>query len=93
MSVRKLKPRSPGVRFRTISGFEEITKSTPEKSLLDSLARTGGRNNRGRLTAKRRGGGHRKQYRIIDFKRIKGGKPFNVNSDWFLKIMKEIGQK
>jgi len=71
--VRKLKPRSPGVRFRTISEFEEITKLTPEKSLLDSLARTGGRNNQGRLTAKRRGGGHRKQYRIIDFKRNKDG--------------------
>lgn len=71
MPVRKLKPRSPGTRFRTIPGFEEITKSTPEKSLLDSLARTGGRNNRGRMTAKRRGGGHRKQYRIIDFKRNK----------------------
>ena len=73
MPVRKLKPRSPGVRFRAISGFEEITKSTPEKSLLNALARTGGRNNRGRLTAKRRGGGHRKQYRIIDFKRNKDG--------------------
>jgi len=73
MSVRKLKPRSPGVRFRTISGFEEITKSTPEKGLLNALARTGGRNNRGRMTAKRRGGGHRKQYRIIDFKRNKDG--------------------
>ena len=73
MSVRKLKPCSPGSRFRTISGFEEITKSTPEKSLLDSRSRTGGRNNRGRLTAKRRGGGHRKQYRIIDFKRNKDG--------------------
>jgi len=73
MSVRKLKPRSPGVRFRTISGFEEITRSTPEKSLLNALARKGGRNNRGRLTAKRRGGGHRKQYRIIDFKRNKDG--------------------
>ena len=73
MSVRKLKPRSPGVRFRTISGFEEITKPTPEKSLLNALARKGGRNNRGRLTAKRRGGGHRKQYRVIDFKRNKDG--------------------
>jgi len=73
MSVRKLKPRSPGVRFRTISGFEEITKSTPEKSLLNALARKGGRNNRGRMTAKHRGGGHRKQYRIIDFKRNKDG--------------------
>ena len=80
MPVRKLKPRSPGVRFRTISGFEEITKSTPEKSLLDALARTGGRNNRGRLTAKRRGGGHRKQYRIIDFKRNKDGVEAKVAS-------------
>ena len=80
MSVRKLKPRSPGVRFRTISGFEEITKSTPEKSLLNALARKGGRNNRGRLTAKRRGGGHRKQYRIIDFKRNKDGVEAKVAS-------------
>jgi large subunit ribosomal protein L2 len=73
MAVRKMKPRSAGVRFRTISGFEEITKSTPEKSLLESMARAGGRNNRGRLTAKRRGGGHRKRYRLIDFKRNKDG--------------------
>ena len=80
MSVRKLKPRSPGVRFRTISGFEEITRSTPEKSLLNALARKGGRNNRGRLTAKRRGGGHRKQYRIIDFKRNKDGVEAKVAS-------------
>jgi len=71
MTVRKLKPRTPGTRHRTIPGFEEITKSTPEKSLLESISRTGGRNNRGRMTAKRRGGGHRKQYRIIDFKRNK----------------------
>ena len=80
MPVRKLKPRSPGVRFRTISGFEEITRSTPEKSLLNALARKGGRNNRGRLTAKRRGGGHRKQYRIIDFKRNKDGVEAKVAS-------------
>ena len=80
MSVRKLKPRSPGVRFRTILGFEEITRSTPEKSLLNALARKGGRNNRGRLTAKRRGGGHRKQYRIIDFKRNKDGVEAKVAS-------------
>ena len=73
MPVRKLNPRSPGTRHRTIPGFEEITKSTPEKSLLESISRTGGRNNRGRMTAKRRGGGHRKQYRIIDFKRNKDG--------------------
>ncbi len=73
MPIRKLKPRSPGVRSMTISGFDEITKSTPEKSLLVAIARKGGRNNHGRITAKRRGGGHRKQYRIIDFKRRKDG--------------------
>ena len=78
MSTRKLKPRSPGVRHQTISGFDEITKSTPEKSLLVSIARKGGRNNHGRLTARRRGGGHRKQYRIIDFKRRKDGIPAKV---------------
>ena len=73
MSIRKRKPRSPGVRFQTISGFGEITKAEPEKSLLVSISRSGGRNNNGRVTAKRRGGGHRKQYRIIDFKRGKDG--------------------
>ena len=80
MSVRKLKPRSPGSRSRTIPGFEEITKSTPEKRLLDAIARTGGRNNRGRMTAKRRGGGHRKQYRNKDFKRNKDGVEAKVAS-------------
>ena len=78
MPIRRLKPRSPGVRFQTISGFDEITKSTPEKSLLVSLSRKGGRNNNGRITAKRRGGGHRKQYRVIDFKRRKDGIPAKV---------------
>ena len=78
MPIRKLKPRSPGVRFQTISGFDEVTKSTPEKSLLVAIARTGGRNNNGRITAKRRGGGHRKQYRVIDFKRRKDGIPAKV---------------
>ena len=78
MPIRKLKPRSPGVRSMTISGFDEITKSTPEKSLLVSIARKGGRNNNGRITAKRRGGGHRKQYRIIGYKRRKDGIPAKV---------------
>jgi large subunit ribosomal protein L2 len=78
MPIRKLKPRSPGVRFRTISGFDEVTKSTPEKSLLVAIARKGGRNNHGRITAKRRGGGHRKQYRVIDFKRQKDDIPAKV---------------
>ncbi len=78
MPIRKMKPRSPGVRHQTISGFDEITKSTPEKNLLVSIARKGGRNSNGRITAKRRGGGHRKQYRIIDFKRRKDGVPAKV---------------
>ena len=78
MPIRKLKPRSPGVRAQTISGFDEVTKSTPEKSLLVSIARKGGRNSNGRITAKRRGGGHRKQYRVIDFKRRKDGIPGKV---------------
>jgi len=78
MPIRKLKPRSPGVRSQTISGFDEVTKSVPEKSLLVAIARKGGRNNHGRITAKRRGGGHRKQYRIIDFKRQKDGIPAKV---------------
>lgn len=73
MPIRKLNPRSPGVRFQTISGFDEITKKTPEKSLLVSIPKRGGRNNNGRITAKRRGGGHKKLYRIIDFKRNKDG--------------------
>jgi large subunit ribosomal protein L2 len=78
MPIRKLKPRSAGVRHQTISGFDEITKSTPEKSLLVAIGRTGGRNNHGRITMRRRGGGHRKQYRIIDFKRKKDGIPAKV---------------
>ena len=73
MPIRKLNPRSPGVRFQTISGFDEITKTTPEKSLLVSIPKKGGRNNNGRITAKRRGGGHKKLYRIVDFKRNKDG--------------------
>ena len=73
MPVRKLNPTSAGVRFQTISDFHEVTKDTPEKSLLVSISRKGGRNNNGRITAKRRGGGHRKLYRVIDFKRNKDG--------------------
>ena len=78
MAVRKMNPTSPGVRFRTISSFKEVTKSEPEKSLLVSISKSGGRNNKGRITAKRRGGGHRKLYRKIDFKRNKDGVPGRV---------------
>ncbi|MDH5762300.1 MAG: 50S ribosomal protein L2 [Nitrospinota bacterium] len=78
MAVRKLNPTSAGVRFKTVSDFGEVTKSTPEKSLLVSISRKGGRNNNGRITAKRRGGGHRKLYRVIDFRRNKDGIPAKV---------------
>ena len=78
MPVRKMKPTSPGVRHRTISGFDEVTKKTPEKSLLVSIPKSGGRNNNGRITARRWGGGHKKQYRIIDFKRDKDGIPARI---------------
>ena len=78
MALRKRKPTSPGRRFQTSSDFSEITKTTPERSLLDSKSRTGGRNNYGRKTSRHRGGGHKKQYRIIDFKRNKDGVPAKV---------------
>ncbi|MFQ5483264.1 MAG: 50S ribosomal protein L2 [Nitrospinaceae bacterium] len=78
MPIRKLNPTSAGVRFQTISGFDEITKKTPEKSLLVSISRKGGRNNNGRITAPRRGGGHRKRYRVVDFRRNKDGIPARV---------------
>jgi large subunit ribosomal protein L2 len=73
MALKKLKPITPGTRFYTISSFEEITKSSPEKSLLQPLKKKGGRNNTGRITSRRRGGGHKRMYRIIDFKRDKIG--------------------
>jgi large subunit ribosomal protein L2 len=73
MSIKKLKPVTPGTRFRTNFTFEEITKSEPEKSLIVSLKKSGGRNNLGRVTSRHRGGGHKRKYRIIDFKRNKIG--------------------
>jgi len=78
MALRKRKPTSPGRRFQTVSDFAEITSTTPEKSLLVSKHRTGGRNSYGRKTARHRGGGHKQQYRIIDFKRRKDGVPAKV---------------
>ena len=69
MSVRKLKPITPGQRFRVVNGFDTITTDKPEKSLLAPIKRTGGRNNQGRMTTPNRGGGHKRRYRIIDFKR------------------------
>lgn len=75
MAVRKLKPTSAGRRFQTVSDFEEITRTTPEKSLTEGLPKKAGRNNRGRVTSRRRGGGVKRLYRIIDFKRNKNGVP------------------
>src|SRR2546425_4670605 len=78
MPVRKFKPTSPGRRFMTISGFDEITTDTPEKTLLESLPTHAGRNNQGRITTRHQGGGYRKLYRKIDFKRDKHGVPGKV---------------
>lgn len=71
MGIKKFKPVTPSLRFRTVSDFAEITKSEPEKSLLAPLSSTGGRNNRGRITSRHRGGGHKRRYRLVDFKRNK----------------------
>ena len=71
MPVRKLKPVTPSQRFRIVNGFDAITTDKPEKSLLTTKKRTGGRNNHGKMTSKYRGGGHKRRYRIIDFKRDK----------------------
>jgi len=73
MPVKSYNPTSPGRRFQTTSTFEEVTRSTPEKSLVAKLGQSGGRNNRGKITVRYRGGGHRKKYRIIDFRREKAG--------------------
>ena len=78
MGLKKYKPTSPGRRFMSVSDFSEITTSTPEKSLLAPLHSTGGRNNNGRITTRHQGGGHKRRYRIIDFKRNKDGIPAKV---------------
>ncbi len=80
MGIKLYKPNTPGQRFRSVSTFEEITKTTPEKSLLRKLTKSGGRNNLGRETARHRGGGHKRKYRLIDFKRNKDGVPAKVAS-------------
>ena len=78
MSTRRLKPTSAGRRFMTVSTFEEVTKDRPEKSLTEGLPKKSGRNHFGRLTSRRRGGGHKRLYRLIDFKRDKAGVPAKV---------------
>ena len=78
MGIKKYNPTSPGLRGMTVSTFEEITKSTPEKSLTVTLKKHSGRNTRGKITVRHRGGGYRPKYRIIDFKRTKDGVPGKV---------------
>lgn len=80
MSVRKLKPVTPGQRFRVVNGYDAITTDKPEKSLLAPKKRSGGRNNKGKMTIRYVGGGHKQKYRIIDFKRNKTGIPATVQS-------------
>jgi large subunit ribosomal protein L2 len=80
MPVRKFKPTSPGRRFMSVSTFEEITKTKPEKSLTTPVPKKGGRNNNGRITTRHQGGGHKRLYRVIDFKRLKDGVPAKVAS-------------
>ena len=78
MAIRKYNPTSPARRFMTVSDFAEITKKTPERSLLAKKSKNSGRNNTGRITVRHRGGGNRQKYRIIDFKRQKDGMPATV---------------
>ncbi len=78
MAVKKYKPTSPGIRFVTVTDFGELTTDTPQKSLTRPLKKTAGRNNKGRITIRHRGGGHKRQYRVIDFKRDKDGIPAKV---------------
>ncbi|WP_462323377.1 50S ribosomal protein L2 [Desulfoplanes sp.] len=78
MAVRKLKPTSPGRRAQTVSTYDEITRSRPERSLTRGISSGGGRNNYGRITSRRRGGGNKRRYRVVDFKRNKFGIPAKV---------------
>ncbi len=78
MAIKKLKPTTPGQRQRSVSAFDDITKATPERSLLAPLKKKGGRNNTGRIMVRHQGGGHKRRYRIIDFKRNKFGVPARV---------------
>jgi large subunit ribosomal protein L2 len=78
MALKKNKPTTPGVRFASLSSFEEVTKSRPERSLVEHLRKNAGRNAIGQITIRHRGGGHKRKYRVIDFKRDKGGIPARV---------------
>ena len=78
MGSKKIRPITPGMRGHVTGDFSEITKSKPEKNLLQSKKSTGGRNNKGRITSRHRGGGHKQKYRVVDFKRTKDGIPVKL---------------
>ncbi|MBA3070976.1 MAG: 50S ribosomal protein L2, partial [Nitrospirae bacterium] len=80
MGIKKYNPTSPGRRFQTVSDFSELTADRPYESLVRSLRKTGGRNNNGRITVRQRGGGNKRAYRLIDFKRDKSGVPAIVET-------------
>jgi len=101
MGVKKIKPVTPGQRFKLANTFEDITSSSPEKSLIRPLKKTGGRNNKGRMTMRYLGGGHKRRYRLIDFKRDKEGMTARVKTieydpnrtTWIALIVYEDGEK
>ncbi len=101
MGVKKIKPVTPGQRFKLANTFEDITSSSPEKSLIRPLKKTGGRNNQGRMTMRYLGGGHKRRYRLIDFKRDKEGMPARVKTieydpnrtTWIALIVYKDGEK
>ena len=88
MGIRAIKPTTPANRFATRSDFSEITTDKPEKSLTVALRKKGGRNNTGRITVRRRGGGHKRRYRIIDYKRDK----FGINGKVATIVQPLLGQ-
>lgn len=100
MGLKRLKPTTPGQRFRIANSFEEITADKPEKSLLAPLKKSGGRNNTGKMTVRNIGGGHKRRYRVIDFKRDKAGKSevltieYDPNRSAFIALVQyEDGEK
>ena len=92
MALKKYKPVTPGQRFKVISNFDEITTNVPEKSLLTPITKSGGRNNQGKMTMRYLGGGHKKMYRIIDFKRDKENIPGVIKSVEYDPNRSEIGR-
>ncbi|SVB77142.1 uncharacterized protein METZ01_LOCUS229996, partial [marine metagenome] len=78
MPIKRFRPTTPTQRYKTVNTFSEVTVDAPQKSLTAPLTKSGGRNNRGRITSRRRGGGHKRRYRVIDFRRNKDGVPGRV---------------